>query len=170
MRALALIAVLALAATPALAAGAPASLAVLDVCESFVADDMTTAMDYATALGWMANEEASETPYSTTYTGFKSFAEVGDGNLWVRVDHYPGAASIMCRVDMDMAGPDADAQVEALNDLDWLDGELTRDDTGIYGSWSTNGSNPKLVLGLQGPNGFTLQMSGVTYSDDSPLP
>jgi len=168
MRARVVIAVLALGATPAL--GAPASLAVLDVCEQFVAGDLADAADYAAVLGWMVNEEPSESPYSTTYTGFRSFNGVGDGNLWVRADYYPGAFTIVCRVDMDMAGADADAQVEALNELDWLDGELTQDDTGIYGTWSTNGDNPGLVLGLQGPDGFTLQFTRRIYSDNSPMP
>jgi hypothetical protein len=170
---LALIAVLALCATPAVAQGktkgAPASLAVLDICEQFATGELKAAADYATVLGWMVNEEPGESPYSITYAGFKGFAEVGDGNLWVQVESYPGAFTVVCRVDMDMAGPDADAQVEALDQLDWLDGGLTRDDTGIYGSWSTNGSNPGLVLGLQGPDGFTLQFTSIIHSDTGPM-
>ena len=174
MRALALIAILALGASPALAEGktkgAPVSLAVLEMCNQFASGELASAVEYATAMGWMVNEEASESPFSTSYAGFKSFNGVGDGNLWVQVEAYPGAVTIVCRVDMDMAGPDADAQVEALNTLDWLDGDLTRDDTGVYGSWSTNGSDPDLVLGLQGPDGFTLKLTSMTRSDETVLP
>lgn len=174
MRALALIAVLALAATPALAEGktkgASAALAVLEMCTQFATGDLATAVDDATARGWMVNEEASESPFSTSYAGFKSFNGVGDGNLWVQLERYPGAVTMVCRVDMDMAGPDADAQVAALKGLDWLDGELTQDATGVYGSWSTNGSNPNLVLALQGPDGFTLKLTSTTYNDDGPIP
>ena len=150
MRAPGLIGVLALAAMPALAqdkAGAdPASLAVLDLCEHFATGDMDDAMDYATALGWMVNQEPSDGPYSSNYAGFRSFA------------------------GFDMAGPDADAQVAALNRLDRLDGELSTDETGIYGTWSGNGHEPELVQAFQNKDGFVLRLTQRIRTDASLKP
>lgn len=174
MRLLVPIAVLALglAVAPALAAGKskpePASLAVLDLCEQFAGGDVDAALDEATVLGWMVSEEPGDTPYTRLYSGFRSFAGVGDGNLWVEVARYPGVVSISCSVGFDMAGPAADAQLAALNRLDWLDGELTEDATGIYGSWSGNGGNPELVQALQGQDGFVLRLIRLLPDDASP--
>jgi len=174
MRAPGLIGVLALAAMPALAqdkAGADsASLAVLDLCEHFATGDMDDAMDYATALGWMVNQEPSDGPYSSNYAGFRSFAGLGDGNLWVQAERYPGVVNIACSVGFDMAGPDADAQVAALNRLDWLDGELSADETGIYGTWSGNGHEPELVQAFQNKDGFVLRLTQRIRTDASLKP
>ncbi len=167
---LALLAVLALAAQPALAQSKTksspvvAAVEALDMCEAFALGGEAI-VDDAAAAGWDAGEQGSESPFIRHYVAAREFAGLGWGDLFALVETYPGKQFGYCRIDFVEASGSGRAAVEAIAGLHRYDGEVREDNGGYYASLAGENS---LLLTHWDEAGFVIQLTVLTPTLDEP--
>ncbi|UYO01173.1 MAG: hypothetical protein KIT02_08230 [Devosia sp.] len=163
-RALALIAILALAAQPALAQGktktAPAdeAIGVLETCEAFATGDVL-ALDDAVAAGWDAYDNEGESPYVRSYDATIDLHGLGWVEMFALVETYPDRVLGYCRIDAAETRGNAQGVIEAIAALDRYDGEVQEADTGTYASLTGTGSTETMLLTHWDDIGFVVQLT-----------
>ncbi|ODT82772.1 MAG: hypothetical protein ABS76_06875 [Pelagibacterium sp. SCN 64-44] len=165
-RALAILALLALAAQPALAqktktAPADAAVAALEVCETFARGDVL-AVEEAVAAGWDAYDQESESPFVRSYAGGRELPGIGWADLFVLVETYPDRVLGYCRIDVADTNAKGDRVVEALTGLDRYAGETFKDAHGAYASLSGTGAEDSLLITHWDDIGFVIQLTILT--------
>ena len=161
-RALVLLAVAALAVTPAVAKtkGEARAAQLLETCEKFASGDVLI-VEWATAQGWTASEAASDNVYAHVFNATKTIDGVGEVTLFSLIETYPGQTLGYCR--MDVPTPQADLGVLKLNDLPRLKGEVQSVDGGDYGSWQgAEAGRDYLLLASETTAAFALQLTTFT--------
>lgn len=167
---LALLAVLALVAQPALAQGktksslATIAVEALDMCEAFALGSESI-VDDAIEAGWDADEQDSESPFVKNYVAAREYPGLGWGDLFTLVETYPGKQFGYCRLDFKDATGNGKAAVEAIAGLDRYDGEVLEDNGGYYASLAGENS---LLLTHWDDAGFVIQLTVLTPPADNP--
>lgn len=174
--ALALIAVSALCAAPAVAQGkakpamASVSVQVLEICESF-ALEQAGAVDAAIAAGWDAYEETGESPFIKSYSGSKEIAGLGFGSFFALVETYPDRVFGYCRADVIEPSGDGEALVKAITDLGRYAGDVVQEGAGSYASLvATAPEQDRVLLTHWTPNAFVVQLSITTARAEAAQP
>ena len=147
---------------PEVASGEPVAVQVFRTCLNYAKGDVL-AGETAKGLGWDAFDDQGESPFVRTYSGNKSFADMGDATLFSLVESYPDTTFGYCRVDMQ--GPIGEADVNALRDLPELaGGQVITNGDGTFGSWKGAAAEPQmLLLSHQTADVFALQMTVITH-------
>ena len=147
---------------PELTSGEPVSVQAFKTCLNYARGDATAAVT-AEQVGWETFEDPGESPFVKSYSGNKTFADVGDAALFSLVESYPDTTFGYCRVDMQ--GPIGEADVNALRDLPELaGGQVITNGDGTFGSWKGAAAEPQmLLLSHQTADVFALQMTIVTH-------
>jgi hypothetical protein len=164
----ALIAVLALGATPVVAQGkvkapgTPQSVQVLEMCEMFAAGDVL-AVEAAIAKGWDAYDQQSESPFVKSYAGSKDLPGLGYANMFALVESYPQSTFGYCRVDVSEPTGDGQSLVQAIQQLDRYEGEAIQNGDGSFASLtSADGAHNRLLLAHWSREAFVVQLSIAT--------
>ena len=152
------------AEAPELTSGEPVSVQVFKTCLNYARGDAQPE-ETAKGLGWEAFEDQGESPFVRTYSGNKSFTDVGDAALFSLVESYPDATFGYCRVDIQ--SPVGEADVNALRDLPELaGGQVITNGDGTFGSWKGSEAEPQLLLlSHQTADTYVLQMTIITHRD-----
>jgi hypothetical protein len=147
---------------PDVTIGQPISVQVFNTCINYAKGDVL-AGETAKGLGWEAFEDQGESPFVRTYTGNKSFADMGDAALFSLVESYPDTTFGYCRVDIQ--SPVGEADVNALRDLPELaGGQMITNGDGTFGSWKGAAAEPQLLLlSHQTADAYVLQMTIITH-------
>ena len=142
--------------------GKPISVQVFNTCSNYAKGDVL-AGETAKGLGWDAFEDQGESPFVKTYTGSKSFPDMGDATLFSLVESYPDTTFGYCRVDIQ--SPVGEADVNALRDLPELaGGQVIMNGDGTFGSWKGAEAEPQLLLlSHQTADAYVLQMTIITH-------
>lgn len=160
-----IMAALALCAAPVAAQGktktkAPASVAVLAVCESFASGDVL-AVQAAREAGWDASQDDSESPFIQAFSGLKMLPGIGEASLFALNEDYPDASFGYCRIDV--AGAQGGNElVQALVDLPRYDGQTRQRDGGMFASLQGVPDTNRMLLAHRDAQGFVLQLSITT--------
>ena len=164
---LALIAALALCATPAVAQGKtktpalPQGVQALEMCETFASGDVL-AVEAASAEGWDTYQDSSESPYVKAYSGSKDLPGIGHATMFALVESYPHATFGYCRVDVPELSGDAGNQVQAIQDLERYEGQAVQNGDGSFASLAGTTDSERLLLTHATPSTFVIQLSILT--------
>ncbi|GLQ08351.1 hypothetical protein GCM10007913_02830 [Devosia yakushimensis] len=148
-------------ATPAVAQSkskVPQSVQVLEVCEKFATGDVL-ARENAEEHGWTIYDEDGESPYVRFYTGEKDIPGIGYAELTVLIEDYPGKMFGYCRVDASEPSGDAVAEIEPIDALERYDGKTTKNDDGMFGSFTGAGDPDTLLLAHHSETSFVIQLT-----------
>jgi hypothetical protein len=150
------------AETPDVTSGEPVSVQAFQLCLNYAKGDVL-AGETAKQLGWEAFEDQGESPFVKTYSGNKTFTDVGDAALFSLVESYPDTTFGYCRVDIQ--APTGEADVNALRDLPELaGGQVITNGDGTFGSWKGAAAEPQLLLlSHQTADAYVLQMTVITH-------
>ncbi|ODT66336.1 MAG: hypothetical protein ABS75_28165 [Pelagibacterium sp. SCN 63-23] len=164
---LTLLAVLALAAQPALAQSKTkpsttgSAVAALEMCEAFAAGHETI-MDEALDAGWDAYEQEPESPFVKGYDAGRDLPGLGWADLFALVETYPGKGFGYCRIDVATPRGSASAVIDAIVGLDRYEGDVVEQDGGVYASLENDSS---LLLTHFDEYGFVIQLTTLTPAD-----
>jgi hypothetical protein len=164
---LAVIAVLALSATPVVAQGktkgpvTPQSVQVLEMCEKFAMGDVL-AVDGAIAMGWDAYVQDGETPYVQSFAGSKELPGIGSANMFALIESYPNSTLGYCRVDVAEPTGDGNAAIQAIQTLDRYDGQSQMISDGSFASLTGRDDKNRLLLTHWSADSFVVQLSIIT--------
>ncbi|MCR6671673.1 hypothetical protein [Devosia ginsengisoli] len=164
---LALIAALALCATPVVAQGKtkpgvePQSVQALEMCETFAAGDVL-AVEAAIEKGWDAYDDGGESPYVRAYSGSKDLPGIGYASMFALVESYPNLTFGYCRIDVSDVTGNADGQVQALQNLDRYEGEAIQNGDGTFASLTGTTDKNRLLLAHLAQDTFVIQLSIIT--------
>lgn len=160
---LALIALLALSVTPAVAQGKtktpppPGALVTLEVCELF-ASGVPDAVEQAEAMDWEVTPGDPETPWVTSTNIYRQVAGLGYVEGFILMEDYPGLDFGYCRIDV--YEREGEADVALIDDLPRWQGAIKTEGSGTFGSWkSTGGDDQRLLLSHEDEYGFVLQLT-----------
>lgn len=160
---LALIALLALGATPAVAQGKtkgpqqPGAIAALEVCELF-AGGAADAAEQAEAMNWEVIPGDAETPWVEMTNLYRDIKGLGYVEGFVLMEDYPGLDFGYCRIDV--YETEGEADVALIDDLPRWQGAVKHQGAGTFGSWkSTGGDDQRLLLSHEDEYGFVLQLT-----------
>ena len=160
---LALIAVLALCVTPAVAQGKtkappqPGALAALEVCELFAAG-APDAVKQAEAMNWEVVPGDPETPWVTSTNLYRHLPGLGYVEGVILMEDYPGLDFGYCRIDVFEVEGEAD--VALIDDLPRWQGAIKTDASGTFGSWKGAGEDDqRLLLSHEDEYSFVLQLT-----------
>jgi len=163
----ALIAVLALCVTPAVAQGktkpgaVPQGVQALEMCESFATGDVL-AVEGAIEKGWDAYDDGGESPYVKSYSGSKDLPGIGYATMFALVESYPESTFGYCRVDVTDVTGNADNEVQAIQNLDRYEGQSIMNGDGNYASLTGTADKNRLLLTHLAANVFVIQLSIIT--------
>ena len=164
---LALIAAMALCATPTVAQGKtkgpvpPQGVAALEMCEGFALGE-ETAYDGAVEKGWEAYEDDSESPYIRSYSGGKDLAGIGYANMFALVEDYPHATFGYCRVDVNEVTGDANGVVQDIENLARYEGQSIVNGAGTFASLTGTEDKNRMLLAHLADGTFVIQLSIIT--------
>ena len=159
-------------ATPAVAQGktkVPQSVQVLEVCEAFATDNVL-ARENAEEQGWTIYEEDGESPYVRFYSGEKDVPGIGYAEMTVLVEGYPGKIFGYCRVDVSEPAGDAVAEIEPIDALERYDGMTTKNDDGMFGSFTGADDPDTLLLAHHSETSFVIQLTVIKPQTDAVVP
>lgn len=171
---LALIAALALWATPAVAQGktkpgaVSQSVAALEMCEGFALGE-ATAYDAAVEKGWEAYEDDSESPYVRSYSGGKELPGIGYASMFALVEDYPQNTFGYCRIDVTEVTGDADRAVQDIQALDRYEGQSILNGQGSFASLTGKTDKNRMLLASGTAEKFVIQLSIVTPKAEADL-
>ncbi len=164
---LALIAALALCATPVVAQGktkaptVPQGVQALEMCEGFATGDVL-AVEGAIEKGWDAYEDSSESPFVKSYSGSKELAGIGYATMFALVESYPQGTFGYCRVDVLEVTGNADNEIQAIQNLDRYEGQSIVNGDGSFASLAGTEDPNRTLLTHVTPNTFVIQLSVTT--------
>lgn len=169
---LALIAALALCATPAVAQGktkagaVPQSVQALEMCETFAKGDVL-AVEAAIEKGWDAYEETAETPFVKSYSGSKELPGIGYATMFALVEDYPQNTFGYCRVDVTEVTGDAQVAVQSIQNLDRYEGRAIQNGDGTFASLTGTDDKNRMLLAHLADGKFVIQLSIITPKADT---
>ena len=164
---LALIAALALCATPVAAQGKtktpaePQGVAALEMCETYATGDVL-AVEAAISDGWDAYEDSAESPYVKSYSGSKDLPGIGHATMFALVESYPRHTFGYCRVDVTEVTGSADDAVQAIQNLDRYEGQSIVNGEGSFASLAGTEDTNRMLLTHATPTNFVIQLSILT--------
>jgi hypothetical protein len=164
---LALMAALALCATPVVAQGKtkpgtkPQGVQALEMCEHFAAGDVL-AVEAAIEKGWDAYEDSAESPYVKSYSGSKELAGIGYATMFALVEDYPTRTFGYCRVDVTEVTGNADNEVQLIQSLDRYEGQMIQNGDGNFASLTGRDDKNRMLLTHLADNAFVIQLSILT--------
>ena len=164
---LALIAALALCATPVVAQGKtktpalPQGVQALEMCENFAAGD-GQAVEAAIEKGWDAYEDAAESPFVKSYSGGKELPGIGYATMFALVEDYPRSTFGYCRVDVLEVTGNADTEIQLIQNLERYEGQAIQNGDGTFASLTGTDDPSRSLLAHVTPGKFVLQLSITT--------
>ena len=164
---LAVIAMLAVGVTPAVAQGktkgpvTPQSVQVLEMCEQFAIGDVL-AVDGAIAKGWDAYVQDSESPYVQSFAGSKELPGIGSANMFALIESYPNLTLGYCRVDVAEPAGDGYSAIQAIQELDRYEGQSQMVSDGNFASLTGRDDKNRLLLAHWSADSFVVQLSIIT--------
>lgn len=156
-------------ATPAVAQSkskVPQSVQALEVCEAFAKGDVL-ARENAEAKGWSVYLEDGESPYVRYYSGSKEIPGIGYGEMTVLIEDYPGQMFGYCRIDVTDPDGDAVAEIEPIDALERYEGKTTKNDDGMFGSFTGTGDPDTLLLAHHSDTSFVIQLTVIRPQADA---
>ncbi|WP_240230323.1 hypothetical protein [Devosia lacusdianchii] len=158
---LALIAALALCATPVVAQSKsklPPAVQILEMCELLASGDVL-AMEAANSEGWDTYEDELASPHMRTINGAKQVAGLGYAEMYTLLETYPSGVLGYCRVDITDAEGDAQAVVQSVQNLDRYEGQGQQISEGSFASLIGAYDKNRLLLVEHSVDGFILQLT-----------
>ena len=164
---LALIAALAICATPVAAQGktkpgaVPQGVQALEMCETFATGDVL-AVEAAIEKGWDAYEDAPESPYVKSYSGSRDIPGIGHATMFALIEDYPDDTFGYCRVDVTEVTGNADNEVQFIQNLDRYEGQAIQNGDGTFASLTGTDGKNRMLLAHLADGKFVIQLSIVT--------